>query len=161
MKHYIVWISVLSLLTIGCESKKTADEYYSAAEIERNAKNIKVSLESLEDLIKNYPEHDLAPQAQYLMGDIYMNDLRDFDNAILSYQKVVDNFLGSSKEAQAQFMVGYVYANYLNDIENATVYYKLFLEKYPEHELAPSVQFEMDNLGRDINEIPVLKHITS
>ncbi len=25
----------------------------------------------------------------------------------------------------------------------------------------PSVQFEMDNLGRDINEIPVLKHITS
>ena len=52
MKHYIVWISVLSLLTIGCESKKTADEYYSAAEIERNAKNIKVSLENLEDLIK-------------------------------------------------------------------------------------------------------------
>lgn len=161
MKQFIVWIFVFSLLTVGCESKKTADEYYSSAELERNAKNINLSLEYLESLIKNYPEHALAPQAQYLIGDIYMNDLRDFDNAIQSYQKVVDNFIGSDKEAEAQFMVGYVHANYLSDFESATASYELFLQKFPNHELAPSVQFEMDNLGRDINEIPVLKHITS
>ena len=161
MKQLIIWISLLSLMTISCESNKTADEYYSNAELERNAKNIKVSLENIEDLIKKYPDHDLAPRAQYLMGDIYMNDLRDFDSAIQSYQNVVDNFSGSSQVAQAQFMVGYVYANYLNDFENATASYKLFLENFPDHELAPSVQFEMENLGRDINEIPVLKHITS
>ena len=118
------------LLTIGCESKKTADEYYSAAEIERNAKNIKVSLESLEDLIKNYPEHDLAPQAQYLMGDIYMNDLRDFENAILSYQKVVDNFSGSSKVAHAQFMVGYIYAENLNKKDLARTAFQRFINEH-------------------------------
>jgi len=58
-------------------------------------------------------------------------------------------------------MVGYVQANILNDIDQARITYKIFLEKFPDHELTPSVQFELDNLGRDINEIPVLKHITS
>jgi len=47
------------------------------------------------------------------------------------------------------------------DLEKASSYYNLFLEKFPDHELTPSVQFEIDNLGRDINEIPVLKHIAS
>lgn len=161
MKQLIIGLSLVSIIVIGCEGTKTADEYYSAAEVERNAKNIKASLENLESLIKKFPEHALAPQAQYLIGDIYMNDLRDFENAIVSYKKVVDNFTGSTHEAQAQFMVGYVQANILNDFKQATATYNLFLDKFPDHELAPSVKFEMDNLGKDINDIPVLKHISS
>ena len=152
---------MLSLMFISCEGTKTAEEYFTSAEVERNAKNIKASLESLDNLINNYPEHSLAPQAQYLMGDIYMNDLRDFDNAISSYSKVVENYSDSSHEAQAQFMVGYVQANILSDFDQARSTYKIFLEKFPDHELAPSVQFEIDNLGRNINDIPVLKHIAS
>ena len=35
------------------------------------------------------------------------------------------------------------------------------LDKFPKHELYPSVRFEIDYLGKDINEIPALKHITS
>lgn len=152
---------MFSLIIVGCGSKKTADELYSAAELERNAKNIKVSLEYLENLIKYYPEHTLASKAQYLIGDIYMNDLRDFNNAINAYQKVADNFSGSANEAQALFMVGYVQANILSDFENAKISYNKFLEKFPDHELVPSVRFEIENMGKDINEIPVLKHITS
>lgn len=161
MKYIIIWFSIISLMIIGCEGTKTAEEYFTVAEVERNAKNIKVSLENLDNLIKHYPEHALAPQAQYLLGDIYMNDLRDFQNAITSYNKVLENFAGSAHEAQAQFMVGYVQANILSDFEQAKVTYEIFLEKFPDHELAPSVQFEIENLGKDINDIPVLKHIAS
>ena len=143
------------------EGTKTAEEYFTVAEVERNAKNIKASLENLDNLIKYYPEHVLASQAQYLMGDIYMNDLRDFQNAITSYNKVLENFAGSAHEAQAQFMVGYVQANILSDFEQAKATYEIFLEKFPDHELAPSVQFEIEYLGKDINDIPVLKHIAS
>ena len=163
-KLIIICISVISLMIISCEGTKTAEEYFTAAEVERNAKNIKASLECLDNLINHYPEHLLSPQAQYLMGDIYMNDLRDFDNAISSYTKVVENFSGSSHASKALFMIGYFYANPTygeTDLEKASSYYNLFLEKFPDHELTPSVQFEIDNLGRDINEIPVLKHITS
>ncbi len=90
-----------------------------------------------------------------------MNDLRDFNNAISAYSSVIDKFSGSEQEAQAQFMIGYIYANILGDKLKAEENYKNFLTKYPNHELAPSVKFELDYLGKDINEIDVLKHITS
>jgi len=90
-----------------------------------------------------------------------MNDLRDFDSAIAAYVDVVNKFSGTNQEAQAQFMIGYIYANILNDNSQAELNYKNFLDRFPDHELAPSVQFELDHLGKDINEIDVLKHITS
>ena len=90
-----------------------------------------------------------------------MNDLRDFNNAINAYSSVVDKFSGTDQEAQAQFMIGYIYANILGDKLKAKENYNYFLAKYPNHELAPSVKFELDYLGKDINEIDVLKHITS
>ena len=58
-------------------------------------------------------------------------------------------------------MIGYIYANVKNDSANALKEYNVFLEKYPDHELAPSVQFEIQWLGKDINDIPALKHISS
>ena len=90
-----------------------------------------------------------------------MNDLRDFNSAINSYADVVKKYSGTSQESQAQFMIGYIYANILGDKSKAELYYKAFLDRFPDHELAPSVTFELDYLGKDINEIDVLKHITS
>jgi TolA-binding protein len=133
---------------------------FEKAEARRNKKQINESLEILQYVVDAYSDQDLAPRAQYLIGDIYINDLRDFQQAIEAYRKVITNFPGSQKEAHARFMIGYIYANVLNDLEKAREEYQAFLTQYPDHELAPSVKFELDNLGKDINEIPVLKHIT-
>ena len=43
------------------------------------------SIKSVNKLLKKYPNHKLAAKTQYLIGDIYMNDLRDFNNAINFY----------------------------------------------------------------------------
>jgi len=58
-------------------------------------------------------------------------------------------------------MIGYIYANILKDTDSARKEYQYFLEQYPKHDLSPSVRFELDFLGKDINDIPALKHITS
>ena len=49
----------------------------------------------------------------------------------------------------------------MNDSNNAKVEYQKFLEIFPKHELAPSVKFEIQYLGKSIEEIPALQHITS
>jgi len=90
-----------------------------------------------------------------------MNDLRDFNTAIQEYRKVSEKHKGSDQEPHAQFMIGYIFANVINDFESAKIEYETFLKMYPEHELVPSVQFEIEYLGKNINEIPALKHITS
>ena len=121
----------------------------------------KEAVENLMYLIENYPKHELLPKAQYMLGDLYMNDLRDFNTAIQQYRKVIEDYAGSEQEPHALFMIGYVYANVLNDIKSAKIEYEDFLKRFPKHELSPSVQFEIDYLGKSVDEIPALKHITS
>ena len=134
---------------------------FTTAETKRNAKDINGSIKTLDYLVNKFPSHEIAPKAQYLIGDIYMNDQRNFDLAIDSYRKIINDFPGSKQEPHAQFMIGYIYANVLDNSENARVEYNSFLQKYPDHELTPSVKFELDFIGKDINDIPQLKHITS
>ena len=161
MRKILFILTIIGVFISGGGSNQTAEELFSGAENARNEKDIKGALSNLDLLLKKYPDHVLAAKTQYLIGDIYMNDLRDFDSAIAAYVNVVNNFFGTNQEAQAQFMIGYIYANNLSDNPKAEFNYKIFLDRFPEHELAPSVQFELDYLGKDINEIDVLKHITS
>ncbi len=127
----------------------------------RKRKLIRISIEHLEYLVKNFSDNDLAPKGQYMIGDIYMNDLRDFKIAIQEYRKVSNIYPGSDQEPHAQFMIGYIFANVLNDFESAKIEYDNFINNFPQHELVPSVKFELEYLGKNINEIPALKHITS
>ena len=90
-----------------------------------------------------------------------MNDFRDFTTAIQEYRKVLEKYNGSDQEPHALFMIGYIYANIISDEKSAKVEYETFLRKFPDHELAPSVKFEIDYLGKSIDQIPALKHITS
>jgi len=119
------------------------------------------SINNLLYLVEKYPNHDLASKGQYIIGDIYMNDLRDFEKALEEYRVVLSNYKDSKEEALAQFMIGYIYANILKNLAKARSEYQVFLNRFPNHELFPSVKFEIDHLGKDINEIPALKHITS
>ncbi|MFQ6676941.1 MAG: tol-pal system YbgF family protein [Fidelibacterota bacterium] len=165
MKQFIFILSIFCLMLISCEGRKTAEEYFTQSELDRNSKNIKSSLENLENVITHYPDHSLASKAQYLIGDIYMNDLRDFEAAVSAYNSVLERYQTSEDSPKAQFMIGYIYANpqfgKIQNLEKARSTYEQFLENFPNHELAPSVQFEMENLGKDINDIPILKHISS
>jgi outer membrane protein assembly factor BamD (BamD/ComL family) len=131
------------------------------AETLRKRKLTSESINNLIYLVENFPQHELAPKAQYIVGDIYMNDLRDFEKALSEYRVVLSNYDGSKEEALAQFMIGYIYANVLKDFVAARKEYQIFLDSFPNHELHPSVKFEIEYLGKDINEIPALKHITS
>ena len=134
---------------------------FNKAESLRRRKDIKEAISNCSYLVTHYSDHPLSAKAQYLIGDIYMNDLRDFDTAINEYRKVLNQFSGSGQEAHAQFMIGYIYANILKDSDKAKSEYQTFLTRFPKHDLSPSVRFELDFLGKDINEIPALKHITS
>ncbi len=127
----------------------------------RKKEMVKEAIDHLMYLTKNYSENYLVSKAQYMLGDIYMNDLRDFNTAIQEYRKVIENHGGSVQEPHALFMIGYIYANVLNDTKSAKIEYEEFLDKFPKHELSPSVKFEIEYLGKSVDEIPALKHITT
>ena len=90
-----------------------------------------------------------------------MNDFRDFSIAIEEYGKVLERHSGSEQEPHALFMIGYIHANVLGEKDVAKEKYDEFLNKFPDHELAPSIKFELEYIGKTIDQIPALKHITT
>ncbi len=131
------------------------------AESLRKRKMVKEAVDALMYLTEKFSKHELTSKGQYMLGDIYMNDFRDFNTAIQEYRKVIEIYSGSEQEPHALFMIGYIFANILKDTKSAKIEYEKFLEMFPNHELAPSVKFEIEFLGKSIEEIPALKHITT
>jgi TolA-binding protein len=83
----------------------------------------------------------------------------NFQAAIDCYQEIVKRFPKSQQAPQCQFMVGYLYANHLKNLDMAKQAYQTFIHNYPENELVKDAQWELDHLGRDVNEIEDLNKI--
>ena len=156
-RHYIF----LSLFLIGsCGIFKSAEDLYSEAEKKRNNGEPKLALSFLEKVVNKYTDHELAPKAQYLIGEIYYRDLGDFSKAIEEYDKIQINYPNAKQVPFSLFMQGFIYANMLSDFKQARNHYKDFLDLYNNHELAQSVKFELKYLGKDVKDIPELQHLT-
>jgi len=83
----------------------------------------------------------------------------NFPAAIQAYQEIVKHYPKSPQAAQCQFMVGYLYANHMKNLDLAREAYQTFLRNYPEDALVKDAQWELDHLGKDVNEIDELNKI--
>jgi len=75
------------------------------------------------------------------------------EKAIELYAQVLANAPQHPKAATAQFMKGFIYANDLNQLDKAKAAYEVFLQKYPNDELAESAKMELENLGKSPEEL--------
>lgn len=117
------------------------------------------AIDYYEKLVQDYPESPLAPEALHYAGKVYANGTKDYDTAVAVFQEVIEKYPNSPYAAHSQFMIGFVYANSVQDTAGARVAYEKFKTDYPDHELIPSVDFELKYLGMDINEIPELMNL--
>ena len=76
-----------------------------------------------------------------------------YQESINAYQKLISVYPESKFAPQSQFMIGFIYANEFKDLDKAKDAYEKFLEKYPDHEMAKDAKWELDHLGKDINDI--------
>jgi len=111
--------TILGLIMTACETKKTELEYFQ-------------------------------------VGYDFYNDQQP-EKAIENFKKLLEYYPQGDKTASAMFMVGFIYANNLENYEEARIYYNKFIEKYPEHELVASARYELETLGKDINELDIFE----
>lgn len=127
MRNKIIWITLISGLIawMGCSNKPTAEELFTQA--------------------KKYQEN------------------QDFQRAINMYEKIIKLYPDGKQTDEAQFMIGFIYANDLKDYEGARNAYHQFLENYSavtDSGMIVSAKWELENLGKDINEIDALKQVS-
>ena len=107
------------------------------------------------NLYKSYADQfkndTLAADYLFKAGDL-ANNLHQPEEAIKLLGRVQD-YKTFSKVQLALFLQGFIAETELNDLEHAKQFYELFLQKYPNHQLANDVQASLINLGKSPEEL--------
>ncbi len=143
---------LVTVFLVSACAKQTMEELFQQAEKFEKESNWEEALHAYKKVVRDYPESENADKALHKSAFIYYNNLKDFKKAIELHETLIKSYPQSDYLPQASFMVGFIYANDMQDLENAEAAYKDFLEKYPDNELAESVKWELNNLGKDVNE---------
>ncbi len=163
MKAKLVFVLLFSvlLLIIGCTQKqiKTPQGYWDSAVALFDTGNYEGAVEQYLNLAETYPQDSLAIKALFAAAEIKKNNLNEQKNAIKIYQEIIKKYPDSAKTPNAKFMIGYIYANDLEDFDKARQHYQEFIQIYPQHMLVQSAKWEMDHLGKSLDQIPQLEGI--
>ena len=162
MKRMLVFsLSLLWLIVFifACGQKMTEEQMHAKAVNFEEKEQYEDAIKMFKKLVKVYPNGTKADEAMYRLGGIYANNLKDFHQSVDTYKKLVENYPESDYLIQSSFMIGYRYANDIKDLDKAKAAYEGFLEKYSDHELATSVNWELNHLGQDISDIEFLDQV--
>ena len=126
-------ILLLLCFISSCDLFKTANEYYLEAETFRKDGKPEEAIKLLKKITTKFSDDAKAPDAQYLIAEIYYRDLQDFSKSIGDYRKFYAFFPENNKAPFSIFMQGYIHANELMNHDSASIIYKNFIDKYPNH----------------------------
>jgi TolA-binding protein len=160
MKRTLGVLALITAVIVGCSKMPDQKLMDSAKKFESKQKYAEAA-EAYDKLASVFAQSPLSAEALYRGGLLYANTLQQLPKAIGNFQKVTEHYSDSPFAVQAQFMIGFLYANSQSDTANARAAYETFLRKYPKHELASAVQWELQNLGKDINEVLKIKESES
>jgi tol-pal system protein YbgF len=96
--------------------------------------------------LQHYPEHDLADNARYWIGEIYY-DTNDYPNAILAFKEVVTRYPERSKAPDALLKAGYSYVA-LDDPVTARIYFVKVIKDYPFSEAEAKARAKLKELEK-------------
>ena len=98
--------TVLALgLVTSCGEKKTVQELYTEAESAQRMGEYKRAIEIYEQIIKGHPDDERNDKAQFMIGFIYSEYLRDQQKAREAFQTILDEYPESDLADDASFMI--------------------------------------------------------
>ena len=155
MKFSFLTLLFIALVFAGC-SKKSDEYYMEQARSAAEKNNIPEAVIAYQNLLNEYPESSKAPTAIFQLATLYQNkmingdsltDTQSLEKAATMFRSIYDKYPESNLAPKALFMSGFVQANNLKQYPEATNTFNLFLQKFPNNELASSAHEELNNMG--------------
>jgi tol-pal system protein YbgF len=113
---------------------KNPEEMYDYGVGQVKGSNPRKGRDILTAFVSKYPAHKLVPNALYWKGEAFYAE-KDYENAILSFQDVVDKYPSGDKAPDAMYKQGISFLS-LNDKKNARVLLELVGSRYPKSKAA-------------------------
>lgn len=149
MKRFYLFIPVIIVLMItGC-TKRTETSYMNEAAKAISDNKMTEAIASYDNLVNDFPTSPKAPFALFQTATFYQNGLvkqenltnvQSFEKAVERFRSIFDKYPNDKLAPKALFMSGFIQANDLKQYPQATATFNLFLQKYPDNELANSVK---------------------
>lgn len=125
---------------------KPEDMYANAMQAYNNALYDEAEL-GFEDIIKQFPKHNLAGNAQYWLGEVYVKQ-GNLNKAQVAFKDGYQKYKNGNKGADSFYRLGVILANQKN-INGACVVFMSFSEEFPKAnaELSKKVKAEITKHG--------------
>lgn len=136
---------LFSIAGFSC-GKLSDEELWKKVEEAKAGNNWDSTMHLCRLILTEYPGGNYASWARFGLAEShrFKNQPREaLNNYKLFYEQYPDN----QPSALSLFLIGYIYNNNLQMQDSARWYYDLFLQKYPSHDLTPTVKFELETLG--------------
>ncbi|HAP36782.1 MAG TPA: hypothetical protein DCQ28_12905 [Bacteroidetes bacterium] len=145
-----LFIPVFLLFLNAC-SNFTDEELWIKIELAKANKNWDSTLQVSQKIIKDFPQGRYGGWARFALAESYRfkNQPRE---ALDNYKLFHEQYPEMQPSALSLFLTGYIYNNNLQMFDSAKIYYEKFLLKYPNHDLAPTVKFELESIGKSPQE---------
>ncbi|HEY5997471.1 MAG TPA: tol-pal system protein YbgF [Candidatus Deferrimicrobiaceae bacterium] len=91
-----------------------------------------------------YPGHKLSPNVLYWRGESFYVD-KDYENAIIAFQDVIDKYPASDKASDGMFKQGLSFLA-LQDKKNAKTLFELLASKYPKSPAAEKARQKLTEI---------------
>ena len=117
---------------------------YESAQSQRRIGNYQGAIAGFQTFLAQYPKSQLAPRAQYWIGDSYYN-LRDYKNAIASQNKLIATYPDSTSIPDALLNIASCQIE-LNDMTAARKTMDGLISRYPTSEAAEKAKRRLATL---------------
>ncbi len=156
-----VLLTIAVVFFVSCGTTETADELWTKVRTLQGQDKQDEAILTLKKFLDNYPDDENAAEGRFMLADGYANVKKEYENAVVEYRRVILENPDLPLASKAQFMIGYIYANYVKEYDKARAAYLEFQEKYKDNSLSQAVAFELEYLGKNLDEISELKGITN
>lgn len=160
MKKFNFWVYILvSLIVISCGGKSDIELFEEGMSL-IDEKQYDEAANVFEKISEDYPKSELAAKAIFESAKLYqgqviknISERASLVKSVELYKKVYNNYASSDAAENALFMAGFILANELTELNAARQTYELYLEKYPNGQLADDARVELQNLGKTPEQI--------
>ena len=138
----------MSEVNVPAPASENPMEVYQAAYRDYQRGNWDLALAGFRDFLTRYPESELAPNAEYWIGESLYSQ-KKYSEAIDQFNRVVDKYPKSDKAPGALLKKGYGYLA-MNDRPRAIVQFQYVVHEYPNSRESALAKDRLKQLGIDI-----------
>ena len=134
-------------VNVPASASENPMEVYQAAYRDYQRGNWDLALAGFRDFLARYPESELAPNAEYWIGESLYSQ-KKYSEAIDQFNRVVDKYPKSDKAPGALLKKGYGYLA-MNDRPRAIVQFQYVVHEYPNSRESALAKDRLKQLGID------------